>query len=55
VARIRRGIELAYARPAAENEVSFAFAQIGKQADPEAGLKMFLQALLGSNSLMYID
>jgi hypothetical protein len=55
VARIRRAIELAYSRPAREAEVSFAFAQAQKQKDPELGLRLFCQALLGSNEFLYID
>ncbi|MSV30852.1 MAG: DUF1553 domain-containing protein [Bryobacterales bacterium] len=55
VARIRRAIELAYSRPAAESETAFAFAAIRKQEDPEAGLKMFSQALLASNEFLYVD
>jgi Protein of unknown function (DUF1553)/Protein of unknown function (DUF1549) len=55
VARIGRAIELAWSRPAAENELSFAFAQVSKQRDPETGMKMFCQALLGSNEFLYLD
>ena len=55
VARIRRAIELTYSRPAAENEISFAFAEVRQQPDTEAGLRMFCQALLGSNDFLYID
>jgi hypothetical protein len=55
VARIRRAVELAYSRPAAEPEIAFGFSEIKKQADPEAGLAMFAQALLGSNQFLYVD
>ncbi len=55
VARLRRAIELAYSRPAAEDEIGFAFAEVRKQQDSEAGLRMFCQALLGSNDFLYID
>ncbi|MBI4909530.1 MAG: PSD1 domain-containing protein [Acidobacteria bacterium] len=55
VARIRRALELAYSRPAGENEVSFAFAQISRQKDAESGLRMFCQALMGSNDFLYVD
>jgi hypothetical protein len=55
VARIRRAIELTYSRPAAEDEIAFGFAQIGRQQDREHGLRMFCQALLGSNDFLYVD
>jgi hypothetical protein len=55
IAQIRRAIELTYSRPASEAEVSFAFAEIQKQKDPELGVRLFCQALLGSNEFLYID
>jgi hypothetical protein len=55
VARIRRAIELAYSRPAAEAEISFAFGEIQKQKDPELAMRLFCQALLGSNEFLYLD
>ena len=55
VARIRRAIELAYSRPAAESEIAFGFGAIGRQSDAEAGLAKFCQALLGSNDFLYLD
>ena len=55
IAQIRRAIELTYSRPASEAEVSFAFQEIQKQKDPELGMRLFSQALLGSSEFIYID
>src|SRR5260221_5471956 len=55
IAQIRRVVELVYSRPATESEISFAFSEIRKQKDPELGMRLFCQALLGSNEFMYVD
>ena len=55
VARIRRAIERTYARPATEAEISFGFGEIRKQKDPEFGLRLFCQALLGSSEFLFVD
>lgn len=55
IARIRRMMELAYSRPASEAEISFAFGAIRKSKNPEFGLRLFAQALFGSNEFLYVD
>lgn len=55
VARVRRAIELTYARPASEKEIEFGFGRISAQKDPEFGMRLFCQALLASSEFLYLD
>ena len=48
-----RAFEAAYARPPTERERTIAEKAIAAEDDPKEGLRLFLQALLGTNDFLY--